>query len=94
MNESTMGHGLQHNGEYVIVNDHKIHIYRAGNKNCPKLLFMSGSGTVAPVYDLFSFLIHCPGLRQYGGNRHTNCGHYVHYYESDRISEEIRRFIE
>lgn len=46
-----MGHGLQHNGEYVIVNDHKIHIYRAGNKNGPKLLFMSGSGTVAPVYD-------------------------------------------
>jgi hypothetical protein len=22
-----------------------------------------------------------------------NCGHYVHYYESDRISEEIKRFI-
>ena len=23
-----------------------------------------------------------------------NCGHYVHYYESDRISEEIKSFIE
>ena len=46
-----MGYGLQHNGEYVIVNNHKIHIYRAGNKNGPTLLFMSGSGTVAPVYD-------------------------------------------
>ena len=23
-----------------------------------------------------------------------NCGHYVHYYESDCISEEIMRFIE
>ena len=42
---------LKHNGEFVTVNDHKIHIYRAGNKNGPKLLFMSGSGTVAPVYD-------------------------------------------
>ena len=51
MRESTMGHGLQHNGEYVIVNDHKMHIYWAGNKSGPKLLFMSGSGTVAPVYD-------------------------------------------
>ncbi len=47
----TMERGLRHNGEYVIINDHKIHIYRAGNKNAPKLLFMSGSGTVAPVYD-------------------------------------------
>ncbi|MCR5796412.1 MAG: alpha/beta hydrolase [Eubacterium sp.] len=46
-----MERGLRHNGEYVIINDHKIHIYRAGNKNAPKLLFMSGSGTVAPVYD-------------------------------------------
>ncbi|WP_242837120.1 alpha/beta fold hydrolase [Eubacterium xylanophilum] len=51
MIEQTMEHGLRHNGEYVIINDHKIHIYRAGNKNAPKLLFMSGSGTVAPVYD-------------------------------------------
>ncbi len=42
---------LHHNGEYVIVKDHKIHIYRAGNDNGPKLVFMSGSGTVAPVYD-------------------------------------------
>ncbi|MCR5604728.1 MAG: alpha/beta hydrolase [Lachnospiraceae bacterium] len=42
---------LQHNGEYVIVKDHKIHIYRAGNTDGPKLVFLSGSGTVAPVYD-------------------------------------------
>ena len=28
---------LHHTGEYVIVKNHKIHIYRAGNKNGPKL---------------------------------------------------------
>ena len=37
--------------DYVTVNDHKIHIFRTGDTNKPKLVFMSGSGTVAPVYD-------------------------------------------
>lgn len=52
---------LKHNGEFVIINQHKIHIYRKGNINNPKLVFMSGSGTVAPVYDfkiLYEKLIH------------------------------------
>ena len=49
--EVTMEQELHHNGEYVLVNDHKMHVYRAGNINGPKLVFMSGSGTVAPVYD-------------------------------------------
>ena len=39
------------NGEYVTINNQKIHIYKNGNKDKPKLVFMSGSGTVAPVYD-------------------------------------------
>ena len=46
-----MGQELHHNGEYVIVDNHKIHFFRAGNVNGPKLVFLSGSGTVAPVYD-------------------------------------------
>jgi len=46
-----MDKGLKHNGEFVTINQHKIHIYRQGNMNSPKLVFMSGSGTVAPVYD-------------------------------------------
>ena len=46
-----MGQELHHNGEYVIVKNHRIHIFRAGNGNGPKLVFLSGSGTVAPVYD-------------------------------------------
>lgn len=42
---------LAHNGELVNVNGHNIHVYRQGNTDKPKLVFMSGSGTVAPVYD-------------------------------------------
>lgn len=46
-----MRHILKYNGELVTVNKHNIHIYRQGNENKPKIIFMSGSGTVAPVYD-------------------------------------------
>ena len=42
---------LKPNGELVTINNHNIHIYRQGNINHPKLIFMSGSGTVAPVYN-------------------------------------------
>lgn len=42
---------LKGNGELVTINGHKIHIFRQGNVNAPKLIFMSGSGTVSPVYD-------------------------------------------
>lgn len=37
---------LKHNGELVNVNGYNIHIYRQGNLNNPKILLMSGSGTV------------------------------------------------
>ena len=36
---------------YAEVNGHKMHIYKTGGRNKPKLVFMSGSGTIAPVYD-------------------------------------------
>lgn len=42
---------LKHNGELVDVDGHNIHIYRQGDINKTKILLMSGSGTVAPVYD-------------------------------------------
>ncbi len=48
------------NGEFVSINNHNLHILRIGDKNKPKIVFMSGSGTVAPVYDfkiLYSKLI-------------------------------------
>ena len=39
------------NGEFVTIDGHRMHIFRTGNVNRPKLVFMSGSGTGAPVYD-------------------------------------------
>ena len=37
--------------ELFTTEGHKLHLFRAGDLNSPKLLFMSGSGTAAPVYD-------------------------------------------
>ena len=42
---------LKCNGELIAVNGHKIHIYRQGDESAPKIVFMSGHCTVAPVYD-------------------------------------------
>ncbi len=38
-------------GELTIVRNHKIHIYKRGDAGNPVLVFLAGSGTVAPVYD-------------------------------------------
>ena len=46
-----MESALKSKGELLAINNHKIHIYRQGNINTPKLVFMAGSATVAPVYD-------------------------------------------
>ncbi|MBP3309893.1 MAG: alpha/beta hydrolase [Ruminococcus sp.] len=46
-----MNKTLKCNGELVNVDGHSIHIYRTGNIGTPKIVLMSGSGTVAPVYD-------------------------------------------
>ena len=37
--------------ECVEIDNYNMHLFRAGDANRPKLVFMSGSGTVAPVYD-------------------------------------------
>ena len=46
-----MNKTLKCNGELVNVDGHNIHICRFGNIGNPKIVLMSGSGTVAPVYD-------------------------------------------
>ena len=46
-----MNKTLKCNGELVNVDGHNIHIFRIGNIDNPKIVLMSGSGTVAPVYD-------------------------------------------
>lgn len=42
---------LECNGKLVNVNGYNIHVLRRGDINKPKIVLMSGSGTVAPVYD-------------------------------------------
>ncbi len=37
--------------EYVEIDGHKLHLVRIGDEKRPKLVFMSGSGTISPVYD-------------------------------------------
>ena len=37
--------------EYVEIDGHKLHLFRAGDEKNPKLVFMSGSGTISPIYD-------------------------------------------
>ncbi len=37
--------------EYIEVDNHKMHIFTDGDESKAKLVLMSGSGTVAPVYD-------------------------------------------
>lgn len=37
--------------KYVEIDNHKMHVFAAGDESKPKLVLMSGSGTVAPVYD-------------------------------------------
>ena len=42
---------LKCKGDLVDIKGHNLHIYRQGDKDKPKIILMSGSGTVAPVYD-------------------------------------------
>ncbi len=41
----------QNNLELFTIEGHKLHLFRTGNVKKPKLIFMSGSGTAAPMYD-------------------------------------------
>lgn len=46
-----MDENLKCNGKLVNINGHNIHVYVVGDTDKPKIVLMSGSGTVAPVYD-------------------------------------------
>ena len=63
----------------------------AGDIACPILLFVSDGRQVPPGWidheRDFAERMHAKIL-------YLNCGHYVHYYESERISREIRAFLE
>ena len=59
--KSHMKERIKCKGELVTINEHKIHVYRAGNADAPVIVFMSGHCTVSPVYDfkvLYEKLLH------------------------------------
>ena len=40
------------NGQMIDLGDYRVHVYSEGeNEKAPTLVFLSGSATVAPVYD-------------------------------------------
>lgn len=42
---------LKPNGTLVSIDNHNLHVYTSGDKNKPKLVFMSGACVPAPVYE-------------------------------------------
>lgn len=73
--------------EAVLENAEKV--AAAGKIECPVLMFVSNGKQVSPNWleHEKEFAAQCNAKLI-----NLNCGHYVHYYESDLISKEIRGF--
>lgn len=64
-------------------------VHAAGTIECPVLMFISDGKQVSPGWiDHEREFAACVNARTI----YLNCGHYIHYYESERISREIRVF--
>nr|MCR4741547.1 hypothetical protein [Treponema sp.] len=74
--------------EAVLKNAEKV--AAAGMIKCPVLMFVSNGKQVSP-----DWLEHEREFAEQCNAKliNLNCGHYVHYYESDLISNEIRNFV-
>lgn len=74
--------------EAVLNNAEKV--AAAGMIKCPVLMFVSNGKQVSP-----NWLEHEREFAEQWNAKliNLNCGHYVHYYESDLISNEIRKFV-
>ena len=74
--------------EAVLNNAEKV--AAAGMIKCPVLMFVSNGKQVSP-----NWLEHEREFAEQWNAKliNLNCGHYVHYYESDLISIEIRKFV-
>ena len=74
--------------EAVLKNAEKV--AAAGNFECPVLMFVSNGKQVSPIW-----IEHERDFAEQCNAKiiTLNCGHYVHYYESDLISIEIRNFV-
>jgi hypothetical protein len=65
-------------------------VQEAGTIACPILVFVSDGKRVSS-----GWLEHVQAFAEQTKAKviHLNCGHYIHYYESERISREIRAFV-
>jgi predicted metal-binding transcription factor (methanogenesis marker protein 9) len=76
-------------GSKVVVSNAKL-IAEAGAIDCPVILFVSDGKQVTK-----NWIEHEREFAKMTNAEYVqlNCGHYVHYYESDRIKNEIIRFV-
>ena len=65
-------------------------VYAAGTISCPILMFVSDGKQVSS-----GWIEHERAFAEQTNARtiYLNCGHYIHYYESERISREMKAFI-
>ena len=65
-------------------------VHRADTIACPILMFVSDGKQVSA-----GWIEHEREFAEQTNARiiYLNCGHYIHYYESERISREIRAFV-
>jgi len=77
-------------GEAKTVLDNAKLVDKSGEIDCPILMFVSDGKQVSANWIQYQ--------KEFAESNNAkiiqlNCGHYVHYYESDCISEEIMRII-
>ena len=79
-----------HENEAKAVLENAELVHAAGDIECPLLMFVSDGRQVSS-----GWIDH---EREFAGRMkaeiiYLNCGHYIHYYESERISREVRAFV-
>ena len=77
-----------HEAEAVIENAKVVE--SAGEIDCPILMFVSNGKEVSS-----NWRANCQefALQMHAETVYLDCGHYVHYYESESISREMERFL-
>lgn len=88
--------------DYIEIDGHKLHLFRAGDEIKPKLVHTAGT-IACPILMFVSdgkqvssgWIEHERAFAEQTNAKtiYLNCGHYIHYYESESISREIRDFI-
>ncbi len=77
--------------EAKAVLENAVTVYAAGTVDCPILMFVSDGRQVSPGW--------IDRAREFSERTHArtvslDCGHYIYYYESERITREIRSFVD